>query len=525
MNKVLRGLLIFTIGLLIASCAQVVAPTGGEKDVTPPSILEYKPENGQLNFEGNEIKLTFDEYVKLQKLKDELIVSPPLKYNLQTKTRGKELSFTIKDTLKENTTYVFNFGNAIVDIRENNPLSDFSYVFSTGNEIDTLSISGRIINAYDAKVEKGVLFMLYDTYTDSLPLKELPTYIGRTDEEGHYHIANIKEGVYKAFALKDGNKNYLFDRGDEEIAFDTSLVEIKDDKENLNFYLFQEDKEKQFVKDQKEKGANVVLNFNRAFDTISIVGLDTNLESISYLQQIGKNKDSVSLWFKEMNKEKIKLIVSDLKDYQDTISVKVDSASQKLKVNFPGRFDYFKPIKLGFSSPIKQYNADKIIVLDSDSMPLKFSLDLSSNSSELILDFERKQDSVYSILVLPDAFANYYDRTNDTLEKRFSFNSERDFGNLYISLNSLIQEPKLIQLLDGKGQVLHETFINDSSISFEHLKPGKYRLKCILDENNNGKWDTGDYLNKVMPEKIILFKEEISIRSNWDKEITWNIEL
>ena len=152
--------LIFGV-LLLSACAQVVAPTGGDRDLTPPEVMSLVPENQSLNFNANSFTLEFDEYVVLRKLKEQLLVSPPLKYSLESKTKGKNLIFTIKDTLKENTTYVFNFGNAIVDLNEGNPLSNFQYVFSTGPVIDSLSFSGKVVDAFDLTAEKDAVLLLY----------------------------------------------------------------------------------------------------------------------------------------------------------------------------------------------------------------------------------------------------------------------------------------------------------------------------------------------------------------------------
>ncbi len=517
-------LTILAIAFTLA-CAQVVAPTGGEKDITPPEILLMEPQNEALNFSGNEIVLSFDEFVKVQKLKEQLIISPPLKYSLITKVKGKQLTIEIQDTLKENTTYVMNFGNSIVDVRENNPIPNFTIVFSTGNEIDSLSVSGRIINSFDAKVEKDVLFMLYKENIDSIPLLELPIYIARTDEEGLFTVSNVKAGTYKVFALKDANTNYIYDRPTELIAFDTLELEIKENIDRFNMYLFQEDKELQYVKDISEKGSNIILNYNRKFDTTLLSGLDTNLSKILKKIQIGHNQDSVSLWFNQMNKEQINLVVSDGIDFTDTIKFRVDSSYRKLKVETLSGSDFFKPIKLGFRTPVAAFDTAKIQIYGPDSILIPFTANLSENQSKLIIDFEKQQVSAYQLFILPETFQDIYGKTNDTLQKSIQLNTERDFGNLKINLNSTLGGPKIIQLLNNNGDVLRETPIENAVVDFKYLKPGKYRLKCILDKNGNGQWDTGEYLTKLMPEKVILFDEEISIRSNWDKEINWNIEL
>lgn len=514
----------FAIAVVLISCAQVVSPTGGEKDVTPPKVLSLTPENEQTNFKAAEIKISFDEFVKFVRLKEELIVSPPLKYDLQTKIKGKEITIAIKDTLKENTTYVLNFGNSICDIRENNPLPNFSYVFSTGSEIDTLSVSGRIIQAYNSKVEKGVLVMLYDADEDSLPLKELPTYIARTDENGLYKIGNVKAGKYKTFALKDENKNYLFDRKTENIAFDTSMLVVNDNIEKLNFYLFQENHEKQFVKSQKEQTSNVTLNFNLPFDSIQIRGLDTNIEEVLKVKEIGVNKDSVSLWFNEMDNQRMKLIVHDYKTLNDTITVKVDSANKKLKIEMPATHNFFRKLEFTTNTPINEIDISKIKILQKDSTAIEFSYGFKHNRNQLYLAFNHQQDSNYAISFLPGAFIDFYGKTNDSLKKKVKFNAEKEFGNLTINIHSSIQDDKLLQLLNHKGDVIKMVNIGAESVLFKHLNPGNYRLRCIVDRNKNGAWDTGNYILRQLPEKTILLEEEINVRANWDKEIKWEIE-
>jgi hypothetical protein len=516
---------IFLIGIvLLGACAQVVAPTGGEKDILPPVVLEMKPNNESTNFEGNEIIIVFDEYVKLQKLKEELIVSPPLKYSLETKIKGKELHLKIKDTLKSNTTYVLNFGDAIVDVHENNALKNYSYVFATGEKIDTLSVSGRIINSFDAKVESGVLVMLYDSYEDSIPLKELPNYVGRTNKDGLYEIRNIKYGEYKIFVLKDENKNYLFDQVKEKIAFDTNLISITNPLLNKNFYLFEEDKEKQYISEQKEKGANVVLDFNRPFDSVLIKAIDTNINDVLLFQQFGKKKDSISLWFKEMDKGKLKVSVDDCLNYKDTITLKIDSAPNSIVFKMAARQNYFEKVRFSSRTPISKVIDSLITITTSDSLIIDFKIVYSENTHEFWFDFKMDQDSSYIVSILPNAILDIYKTGNDSIIKTIKVNGENDFGNLAITLSSSIYESKIIQLLDSKGDVLQSVSINHDLVTFKHLNPAKYRLKCLVDKNENGKWDTGNYLENILPERTILFNEEIAIRANWDKEIIWELD-
>ncbi len=513
--------------LLLFSCAQVVAPTGGARDSIPPEVLSSKPENGQLNFQSEDIEIEFDEFIKLKNIKDQLIVSPPLKYDLDARVIGKQLRLEIEDTLKANTTYVLNFGNAIVDNTEGNPIANFQYVFSTGDRIDTLSARGKLIDAFTLKVEENILVMLYkELGNDSIPLQQLPDYVARTDKGGDFTITNIKEGTYKIFALKDGNNNFFFDQPDEIIAFKNEAVKIDKVLDSLYLYSFQEDRQKQFIEKQNEKSVNLVLDFKRPLSslTYSLVDTSSSLLLESYLSD---TKESAIFWWKEMPKNKLRLAVYDDTLFADTIKVKVDSLSAKAKLKLDPlafQLNYYQPIALNFNRPIKSVDSSKIILHGRDSVALKYQLKKDTlNPLRYYLQFSFKEDSVYWLNLLPNSFVDIYDRTIDSLSSRFSFNKASDFGNLTLQIKPLSSSQKQVQLLDNGGKVIQEKVAMDDKVEFENLKEGSYKLKLILDKNGNGKWDTGDYLKGKQAERVILFNEAINIRSNWDKEIEWII--
>src|SRR5688572_15927279 len=176
-------LFLFAWMLLASSCAIQVAPTGGEKDTIPPVVRKMDPENFSTNFQGQDIAMEFDEYIVLKDLPSQLVVSPPLRHAVETKVKKKTLEFHLQDTLLPNTTYTMNFGSAITDLHEENAIDDFQYVFSTGDIIDSLKISGTVENAFDKKTEKGIYVMLYRSTADSAPVKSLPDYFAKTAED------------------------------------------------------------------------------------------------------------------------------------------------------------------------------------------------------------------------------------------------------------------------------------------------------------------------------------------------------
>jgi len=210
--------------LFLFSCANVVAPTGGPEDETPPELLRSTPQINAPNFVGDEVRLYFNEFVQLNNIDQKLLVSPPLPNKPQARLRGRSVILQWQDTLRANTTYNFFFGNAISDITEGNAIPNFQVVFSTGPFVDSLSLSGVVTNAFSQKPEGEVYVMLYHPGNDSVPYKELPVYLAKTDKEGRFRIGNIATGTYMIFALNDLNANFLFDLPTERIAFLDSLV-------------------------------------------------------------------------------------------------------------------------------------------------------------------------------------------------------------------------------------------------------------------------------------------------------------
>ena len=210
-------------------CANVVSPTGGPKDKLPPVVLLASPENQSTMFHGKEIHITFDEYVTLNNPNSNILISPPLENNPDYKLNGKSLIIKFKEPLRADVTYSINFGEAIKDLHEGNILKGYSYVFSTGDNIDTLTLEGKLLQADTHKPTADYYVMLYcdenDTIgIDSLPYLVKPYYLTKSDKDGNFKFSGLKERDYLIFALKDENSNLRFDLPNESIAFLDSLV-------------------------------------------------------------------------------------------------------------------------------------------------------------------------------------------------------------------------------------------------------------------------------------------------------------
>ncbi|HDR67892.1 MAG TPA: hypothetical protein ENN61_02450, partial [Bacteroidaceae bacterium] len=224
---VFRSLITFILLTgLFYGCAQQGSPSGGPKDENPPRVVATSPVNYSNFFDAEKIFITFNEYIVLDNVNQELVISPPFKEKPVIKLRKKTLIIQFEEELKENTTYTFNFGNAIKDLHEGNKLINYEYVFATGEFIDSLSVKGRLRNSFDLTVPEGsITVMLYDDLRDSVPLIDMPLYIGKSKPDGSFAVNNLKSDVFKLFAIKDANYNFLFDQPNEEIAFlDSSLI-------------------------------------------------------------------------------------------------------------------------------------------------------------------------------------------------------------------------------------------------------------------------------------------------------------
>ena len=209
---------------LIAACASIGSPDGGPYDETPPMFLGSKPEPFALGVKDKRVTLEFDEFIKIEKAAEKVVISPPQITPPIIKTSGKKIVVELDDSLKANTTYSIDFSDAIVDFNEGNPLGNFSFLFSTGDQIDTLAVSGTVLNASNLEPIKGILVGLHSNLADSTFNTQAFDRVSRTDADGRFTICGIAPGSYRAYALQDANQNFLFDQKNEMIAFLDSLV-------------------------------------------------------------------------------------------------------------------------------------------------------------------------------------------------------------------------------------------------------------------------------------------------------------
>lgn len=558
---------------LISGCAQIVVPSGGPKDLKAPRVEKYVPDSAATNFTAKTITIIFDEYIQLADLQKEMTISPPMRVQPEVRAKGKMLQLELKDTLKDNTTYVINFGSSIRDFTEANAKNDFRYIFSTGKAIDTLKLTGVVKGAYDQKTEKGVLVMLYETHDDSLPYKTGPSYFAKTSADGTYKISNIRPGKYKAFALKDANSNYRYDVPTESIGFSDTLIKISKNTK-LDLRLFVEEPKRQYLLKKFVAGyGRMMLLYSKPIGNISYRALNKTTQTETFLTEYNTGRDSIRVWFPVFSKDSLFFkIIADEKVI-DTIKIGTGQFQKEgtgrgeavklnatLNVKKDQPLDLNKMLELHFNHPIKTYT-QKFELKHGNVFLHHGNLNTKKDSAFLMRKWPVRSDKAftigiaaplrdsigeplfdslgspiigvgpftpdtgtYSLFIPPGTFTDIFGFTNDTVKVDFRSQEEKFYGTLKLTLKMKYRIPFVLELINEKGIVFNYARAERGTFSYLFMAPGAYKLRVIYDQNGDGKWNTGNYLEKKKPETIIYYPGAVTIRSNWDLELDWKVE-
>lgn len=524
-HKTLRylSMLLCALFLLVNCAKRGGGPSGGPKDSIPPAFVKATPPNYTTNFDEEEIRIYFDEYIKLKDYQKQLIISPPLKNSLISPqgSASKFIKITITDTLVPNTTYVFNFGQSIQDNNESNPFSSFKYVMSTGDYIDSLTVSGAIIDELSSKPDNFVSVMLYavdSTLSDSIVFKDPPRYVTNTlDSLTTFEIGNIKEGEYMLIAMKDEDANFTFQPKKDKIGFISEYITIPTDS-SYTLKLFKEIPALKTSRPQQMSNGHVAFGVEGPIDSLDIHLLTEKPDNFKELWTRRPNQDSLHYWYRP--EIAIDSLVFETKgmNYLDTLIMRLRKRKPDSLFfsNRSGRtLALNSPFKLSSSIPITAIDKDRVSVY-KDSMSIPFSIIKDSIYSALAIDFERTEKSNFQIQLLPGALTDFFDAVNDTLTYKFQTKEKSDYGGIELILENAKNFPYVVQLTNSKGDVITSIpSTKETTFNFEYLEPGNYMIKLIEDLNGNGLYDTGNYLLKRQPEKVINYEKTIEVRPSW----------
>ncbi|MEN6456678.1 MAG: Ig-like domain-containing protein [Prolixibacteraceae bacterium] len=629
--KKLLVILVFsyiTYVVFTTSCANPGMPTGGDKDTIPPVVLKTVPDLNMTNYKGNSVSFTFNEFVISDEVGTTLLVSPPVAKKPVVRTKSKTLTIELGDSLRQNVTYTLDFGDAIADNNEKNPLEDFRFAFSTGPQFDSLMVGGYVLDAGNMEPVAEAMVLLYDE-ADSVSSfrKKIPKYIARTDDEGFYTFTNLSGGKYHLFALEDADGSLSYNQTGERIAFFDSLVtplypeilgtvnidsmrlaEIADslktevdslqagqkslskkvkpdnpashemivpaglDVDSISpgrqaqkttmvphyLLMFKEITFDNFLdnytRDQKNQ---VKLYFsNSVTDSfrVNLLSPQPVRTDWSYME-FSHHRDSVSLWINDTvvsQTDTLKLqvkyetldtlsqrtIVSDTLNLIYSEPVKKERKRKDkdeapvntnflLQVNAKDGFDSYAPLVIQSPVPIDVFDYSKIHVYQKiDTVEQALSVKVEQDSilrRKFLIHHPWEFEGSYRLEIDSAAARAFTGEVSAPVDQSFKVQKEDFYG---IIVADIKQTPGncIVQLLKNSEneEVLKEAFINkDGKVEFSFVKPEKYKLRLIVDRNQDGRWNTGEFDEWKQPERVVYFSKILKVKSNFKEVESW----
>ncbi len=523
--------LVFFIGLVLLTwqCASILHPTGGPKDSIPPKILKETPQNFTRNFNAEKIVIDFDEYIKLTNPLREISVSPDVEQPLNPRVKRRSIEITLPDSLEENTTYTINFGKAIVDFNESNPLPNYSYVFSTGDIIDSLSISGNVTNAFTKEKEKEIAVILIPTRQDSIFGKRKANIFTMTDTAGNFRINNLREDHYRIYGLKEQNNDRVYNSPDELIGFLNDSIYLDSDTAGIQLEIFRAIPKNFRLLDRKiEPNGKVVFAFNKPLEQPDITITHPAALDETKIIEYTKNRDSATVWLNDLTFDSLKVQFSDRGNLLDSVMIR-RGRNEKYDRDFiitdnltGNKVNRIKHIELTAGSPVQSIDRSKIILVE-DSVPrTNFQLAKDTTAQrKYILRYNWRPKRNYELKLEDGAFVGFFDDKSKDVNKSFTMDETENFGDilLKVTLPDTVHQ-YLIELINEKKDFTYRTVPvrTSTNIPFRQFPGGKYTVRVIYDENNNGKWDTGDVAEKRQPERVWYIGKTFIIRANWEQE-------
>lgn len=559
---------ILIIAFLLQACAKQGMPSGGPKDTAPPKVLAVTPENKTTNFNATGFSISFDEYVVLKDAENNILVSPPLKTKPEYRTKGKSIVVRLADSMQSNTTYIFQFNNAIADFNEGNLIESYSYVLSTGSFIDSMSISGKVRDAQLQKPREETISVwlftkeqhatLLQSLNDTSAKPPTPSYATRCNKDGSFAFNYIRPGNYHIVALVDDDKNMQIGLSESVAFIDSTVIAVpmkKADSTSADSSLATR------PIDTSQVTTTMLNIFTPATERQRLTGSNftaagkvriTSLQPLEKPQivspneeifwHINDNRDTITLWTLREKCDSLSLMVSDPTGINDTLrlrwrpkkgktgpsleSIQIDKTGMKLSTT---KLHYFDTLALLFSNPINPSGclSDSMVsVLRlKDSSLFKCNTVCDSGQMKIIIAGHFQQGENYTLRIPAGTFHDIYGNANDSLSAIINVSKAEEYGNLNLTVDNSSNDAIIVELLDENNKVSQrKTLTGNGKLEFPHLKPAKYRIRATIDSNNNGKWDTGNFGKQQQPERVVFHPQTLDIRANWDFNETLTIK-
>lgn len=519
------------ISLTFFRCANMQRPTGGPKDSLPPKILNESPANFTRNFIAKEIVLTMDEYIKLNNQFKEFSISPDVDKQPEYKVKKKNLHILLPDSLEKNTTYTINFGRGLVDYNEGNPIVNYTYVFSTGPELDSLQITGSVKNAYtkifDEKIDKDVKVLLIPTRQDSIFGKRKANIFTIVDSSGNFTFRNLREDTYRIYALKEQNNDRIYNNPEEAIGFIKDSIVLNKNVENIKIE-YSVGKPAKFRTTEKkiEKNGRILLTFNQPIDSANIRILEPNIASTEQHIRFSNYSDSSFIYLKNLDFDSIKFELSEKDKVLDTILLR-RSKNEKYErfiepiINITSKVDKIKHLTITSLFPIKNIDKAKVILMEDSTSRRNFQLQQDSLNQNLYhIRYNWKANKNYELVLEEKAILSPFDDYNKEFKTKFTLDESENYGDIKFNIEGI--EPDIqyiIQLTDEKREKIFDSrvIVNMDEVAYLKYPGGKYILRVIKDLNKNQRWDGADVYNKIQAEPIWYLDKSFTIRANWEQ--------
>lgn len=605
--RIYNNILLAASLLVVIACASMGTPDGGPYDEEPPVLMEAKPHIGATNVKTGKITLEFDENVRLVNAFENVVVSPPQRQMPEIKSSGKRVSVQLADTLIPNVTYSIDFGNAIVDNNEGNPYEDFAYYFSTGDNVDTLAVSGTVLNAEDLEPIKGITVGLHSCIDDSAFTKLQFERVSRTDSRGHFIIKGIAPGKYRVYALSEANNNYLFDQKSETLAFMDTYVSpsaspaIRPDTvwrdsvtidtikqvsytrfmpDDLVLRAFKEDFYAQYlVKSPRESHSKLTLYFAEANEEMPLIeGLDFDSNG-AYVIENSVHNDTLTLWFKdstlyradtlslrvtynvadslgnmvarsdtvyatpkrrwekvveqqnEMLEKARKEFLKKAKrneNYDENNPPEYVPPTKDLKIRFSGSssIDVNSILNFTFDEPLERLDTMGIHLskkVDTLWVPVEYVLRPDRNIRRYNLYAEWRPGETYLVEADSATFKGLYGGVSNKFTQELKFPPLEEYAVLYLDIPGTGNNA-YVQLMNKSDVIVQTQRTENNKCAFYFIRPGVYYLRLFIDENSNGKWDTGEYASRKQPEKVYYYNRPLELRALFEyTQDDWDI--
>lgn len=605
-----KNLLLCLLALLLtAACASIGNPDGGRFDETPPRVVGSSPADGAVNVSKRKVQILFDEYIKLEKASEKVVISPPQIEPANVRADGKRVKVDFYDSLRANTTYTIDFSDAIEDNNEGNPMGQYTFSFSTGDVIDTMQVSGRVLNAADLEPIKGIMVGLYpadSTWNDTLFRTRPFLRVSRTNGEGRFTIKGVKDGAYRVRALEDKDGDFVFSQKNERVAFDTtvyvtgSFPDVRMDTvwrdslwydsirvvpythytpDDVLLLAFLEDgQERHLLKTAYPEPTNFTFYFTAPSDsTPRIKGL--NFDERCLVADASLKNDTVTFWVTDTalihRQDTLSMILSYMETdtlgqlvvTNDTLDLSPKTTYAKIaaerskqieawekdrerrqkKAKKPLPYEEnpyeriwleagFKPsgslapnqnVRYLAKEPILEVDTTKIhfyVKKDTDWLPAPFLFmpeERSAKSYMLYAEWEPGQK--YRFVMDTAAVVSVLEHESKSVRQEFHVRAVEEYGSIFIHVISP-DTGVVVQLLSKNDKVeAQQRTDKEGNADFFFMKPGEYYMRCYVDANGNGQWDTGDYASGLQPERVYYFGKPLPLKAQWDLRQDWDI--